>query len=75
MKDLGMPLSETGLDLPMVLQQLKTARTALFHGGRKTQPLSKDQGIAGFETGNKFQSAARTERPAQRSKMEEQEQE
>lgn len=68
MKELGMPVSEAGLNLPMVLQQLKTARSALFHGGKKTAPLKPGEGVPGFETGAKPPSAARPERPAQRIK-------
>lgn len=51
MGELKMPVSEAGLDLPMILQQLKTAGTALYHGGKKAKELKG--GVQGFETATK----------------------
>jgi len=71
MKALNMPAKESGLDLPMVLQQLKTARSALFHGGKKSQPLPAGQGPEGFAAGDPRKSAPI--RPARAIREDEQE--
>jgi hypothetical protein len=70
MKDLNMSVKESGLDLPMVLQQLKTARSALFHGGKKSQPLPKGQGPKDFQAGDN-----RPEAPIRGARIREDEQE
>ena len=59
MKEFGMPAAEAGLDLPMVVQQLKTARSALFHGGKKSKPLPASGGIEGFGVDNRSDARLR----------------
>ena len=52
MEELEMPISEPGLDLKMIIQQLRTAGTALYHGGKKAKQLSKGKGPEGFKSGD-----------------------
>lgn len=71
MKELGMPVAEAGLDLPLVLQQLKTARSALFHGGKKSTPLKTGQGVSGFDPTQGIAQRIRGARQARQEQEEE----
>jgi TolA-binding protein len=63
MQGLEMSVSEPGLDLPMIVQKLKTAGTALYHGGKKTKELKKGQAPQGFKAGDERAPPRVTSRP------------
>jgi hypothetical protein len=71
MNVLKMNVAEGGLDVPMILQQLRTASSALFHGGKKSKPLPKGQGVSGFDTTKATQGPVRGARTVRQEQEEE----